>query len=282
MNVELQGNKSESDRSGPEHCGCGPDSEHAAMEEMEKARAEILRAEDEVKQGVQDLENAQTNLKEAEEHLERAQHCKDVHFTVDGEPFTTRHPKQTPNYIIDKYSDRDPATNYLVKMKGHGKDVSYKDKGDIPITIEDCEGFQIISIGPAPVSDGRVKTGLDAFIAGLKEAGYNPDIVPGKPDHVAFAYEVPTGKYAGRGVNIGLVVPPDFPITPPGGIHISSLIHPNKGGGDHPTGGVHDSPFQGHLSQSWQYWSRPFHEWGKTKKTVAAYLGHLWKLWDTQ
>jgi hypothetical protein len=282
MNVERHGKDVESDYSGLEHCGCEPESERAAMAEVEKACDEITRAKHEIERGVEDLGHAEVSLKKAEEDLDRANHNREVRFTVDGEPFETRHPRQTPNYIIDEYSDRDPAANYLVKIKGHGKDVSYKDKGDIPITIEDCDAFQIISIGPAPVSDGRAKTGVDWFITGLKEASYRPEIVPGKPEHVAFSYQVPTGRYAGQWVNIGLIIPPDFPITAPGGVHITPRIHPNKSGGNHPTGGVHDSPFQGHLNQSWQYWSRPFSEWGKTKKTVAAYLGHLWKLWDTQ
>jgi hypothetical protein len=281
MSIDQQGNKDESDHLGSHDSGCEPNGEQAAKAEIEKAREEIKHAEDEIKHGVHDLDEAQGHLQKAEEDLKK-DHDKEIHFTVDGEPFETRHPKQTPNYIIDEYSDRDPATNYLVKIKGHGKDVSYKDKGEVPIIIEDCDAFQIISIGPATVSDGRIKTGVDAFGAGLKEAGYQPELVPGKPDHVAFAYEVPAGKHVGKQVNIALVVPPDFPISAPGGMHVSPLIHPTKNGGDHPSGGVLDSSFQGYLNQSWQYWSRPFNEWGKTKKTVATYLSHLWKLWDTQ
>lgn len=221
MSVDQHGKKDESDRSGSHSGGCEPNGEQAAKVEIEKAREEIKHAEDEIKHGVHDLDDAQAHLKKAEEDLKKDHHDKEVHFTVDGEPFETRHPKQTPNYIIDEYSDRDPATNYLVKIKGHGKDVIYKDKGEISITIEDCDAFQIISIGPATVSDGRAMIGVEAFIVGLREAGYQPEIVSGKPHHVAFAYEVPTGKYTGKQVNIGLVVPPDFPITAPGGVHVS-------------------------------------------------------------
>ncbi|MBN8991359.1 MAG: hypothetical protein J0H42_24190 [Rhizobiales bacterium] len=282
MSVEWNEDRGESRQSGPGLCGCGSDSEQAAKTEIEKAQREIGRAEKEIEHGIRDLNEARIHLDKAERDLEREHHEEGVHFTVDGEPFETRHPEQTPNFIIKEYSDRDPATNYLVKIQGHGKDVSYKDKGNTQITIEDCDAFQIISVGPAPVSDGRSKTGVDAFIAGLQDVGCKPEIVPNKSDHVAFTYEVPTGKYAGQSINIGLVVPPDFPLTPPGGVHISSLIHPNKPGGSHPTGGVHDSSFQGYLGHSWQYWSRPFNEWSKTKRTITAYFGHLWKLWDTQ
>jgi hypothetical protein len=119
-------------------------------------------------------------------------------------------------------------------------------------------------------------------VAALREAGYEPEAVPGKEHYLTFAYEVQTGKHAGKKVHIGLVIPPDFPLSSPGGPHVSPPIHANQSGGTHPTGGIHDSPFAGFRDQKWQYWSRPFAEWGQTKKTVAAYLGHLWKLWDTQ
>lgn len=281
MTIE-QDHLAKSDQAGPGHGGCGPDSEQAAQAEIVKAREEIEQAGAEIKQGVNNLEEAEAHLKQAEEGLEHGHHHKEVHFWVDGEPFETCDSKTTPNEIIQKYGERDPAQNYLVQIKGHGKDISYKDKGAVPIVIKEGERFQIISVGPAPVSDGRTRVGVQAFMAGLKEAGYDPEPVPGKENHVAFAYRVQSGKFAGKGVHIGLVVPADFPMTAPTGPHVSPPIHPNKSGGTHPTGGVQNSPFVGFRGQTWQYWSRPLKQWGQTKKTVDVYLGHLWKLWDTQ
>jgi len=280
MSVE-QGTKGKSVHSGPGQCGCGPDSEQAAKAEIERARKEIENAEHEIEHGVHDLEGAEAHLRKAEHDLERAHHDKVIRFFVDGEEFKTRDPNQTPDHIIKEYGGRDPAENYLVQIEGHKK-ISYQAKGDIPIRIEDCARFQIISVGPAPVSDKNIKAGVESFIAGLREAGHEPEIVPGKPNHVAFAYEVPSGSHIGKKVHIGVVVPPDFPMTPPDGPHVSPQIHAMKSGGDHPTGGISKSTFEGFRGQSWQYWSRPVRYWGQSKKTVAVYLSHLWKLWDTQ
>jgi hypothetical protein len=130
-----------------------------------------------------------------------------------------------------------------------------------------------------------VRTGVEVFIEGLHELGYKPEILAGKTDHVAIDYEVASGKYSGMKLRIGFVVPGDFPLNPPSGPHVSALIHPVKSGGEHPTGGVHReqaAPFQQALGGEWQYWSRPPANWPASKKTVAAYMSHVWRLWDSQ
>lgn len=107
----------------------------------------------------------------------------------------------------------------------------------------------------------------------------------GKLDHVVIDYRVDSGKFVGTNLRLGFVVPADFPVTPPSGIHISSLIHPYKAGGDHPTGKVHRDqamPFQEALGGQWQYWSRPPKDWATCKKTVATYMSYVWRLWDSQ
>jgi hypothetical protein len=42
------------------------------------------------------------------------------------------------------------------------------------------------------------------------------------------------------------------------------------------------APFQQALADAWQYWSRPFTDWANSKKTVATYMSHIWRLWDSQ
>ena len=42
-----------------------------------------------------------------------------------------------------------------------------------------------------------MRTGVEAFLEGLRELGYTPEILPGKPDHVVINYEVEGGKFAG-------------------------------------------------------------------------------------
>jgi hypothetical protein len=111
----------------------------------------------------------------------------------------------------------------------------------------------------------------------LRELGYE------RPDHVVIEYSVESGKFAGTKLRHGFIVPVDFPINPPGGIHIAASIHPAQSGGQHPTGGIHrDEAFQQALGGAWQYWSRSPADWATCKKTVVAYLGHVWRLRDSQ
>jgi hypothetical protein len=128
-------------------------------------------------------------------------------------------------------------------------------------------------------------TGVELFIQGLRALGYSPEILPDKPDHLVIDYEVESGRFAGRKMRHGFIVPADFPVIPPTGVHISELIHPTNGGGQHPTGGIHRDqamPFQQALGGEWQYWSRPVQEWAGSKKTVVAFMNHIWRLWDSQ
>jgi len=74
----------------------------------------------------------------------------EIHFTVDGEPLETRDRELTPNEILRKFG-KDPATQYLVQIKGHER-ISYQGKGDEPIKMHNEMRFQVISTGPTPVS----------------------------------------------------------------------------------------------------------------------------------
>ncbi len=207
----------------------------------------------------------------------------EIHFTVDGEPYESTQRELTPNEIIKRFAQKDPATHYLVQIEGHHQE-SYKDKGDVPIKMHDGMKFQVISTGPTPVSDPNA-TGAQAFASGLVGLGYSPEALPGKPDHLVIGYEVESGKLAGTKVRHGFIVPGDFPLTAPSGPYVSPHIHPINTGGQHPTGAVHQSqaaPFQDALGGEWQYWSRPFTDWAGSKKTVAAYMSHIWRLWDSQ
>jgi hypothetical protein len=121
-------------------------------------------------------------------------------------------------------------------------------------------------------------TSIEAFVAGLIAVGYEPVVVFGKPDHLIFDYLVESGGHAGRKIRLGLVVPGDFPATCPSGPHVSPHIHPIGQQGGHPIGAIHASDF----GSDWQYWSRPYPEWAVSKRTVAAYMSHIWRLWDSQ
>lgn len=127
--------------------------------------------------------------------------------------------------------------------------------------------------------------GAAAFEAGLRDLGYRPVAIPAAPSQLYFDYQAETGVFAGKAVRLGLIVPPDFPMTPPCALHVSPGIHAMVYGGAHPTGGIHVCGLYGFNPPdpaNWQCWSRPFPGWQSSKKTVAAYMSFVWRLWDTQ
>lgn len=75
----------------------------------------------------------------------------EIHFFVDGEPYETLEHDLTPNDILRKFAEKDPATHYLVQIQGNHR-ISYQDKGNEPIKMHEGMRFQVISTGPTPVS----------------------------------------------------------------------------------------------------------------------------------
>lgn len=214
----------------------------------------------------------------------RIRPARQITIKVDGEPYHPPRRRMTPNAIIKEAAGANPAENYLVQIKGRQR-VSYQDKGDIPIRLRDGMSFQVVFTGPTPVSDPAFEKGPTLFMKGLVALGYTPKLLPGLAGHVVFDYTVESGRFAGRTVRHGFVIPNDFPLSWPSGPHVSPEIHPIKIDGQHPNGAVHKSqaqPFETAAGGSWQYWSRPYHHKGAISEPVAAYLTHLWKLWDTQ
>lgn len=215
---------------------------------------------------------------------EAATHRHAIRISVDGEAYETENREMTADEIIRQFGAKDPSTHYLVQIGG-GPKVSYQSKGAEVIKLHDGMRFQIMSTGPTPVSDGPIRTGVDVFAQGLSDLGYNPAALPENSDHVVIDYVVETGRFAGQQVRHGFIIPPDFPMTPPSGPHVSPHIHPIKTDGIHPEGAVHHAqalPFETGAGGQWQYWSRPITDWGQGKKTVAAYMSHVWRLWDSQ
>ena len=115
------------------------------------------------------------------------------------------------------------------------------------------------------MSDAQPLWGPAALQAGLRAVGYTPEQVtaPQGGEFTVFDYTIEVGPQAGRSVRIGLQVPPDWPITPPGGPQVSPCL-------GHPDGAVHASS----LGQGWEYWSRPAPDWA-ADRSVRGYLRHL-------
>jgi hypothetical protein len=100
----------------------------------------------------------------------------------------------------------------------------------------------------------------------LRAAGYDATI---SDEFVTFPYVVPVGAHVGTTVTVGLAAP-DFPINPPGGVHIRPRI-PHPGDDAH-----HTSP----LGTDWIYWSRPHPDWAQSGRNISDYLAHLRKLFS--
>ena len=115
------------------------------------------------------------------------------------------------------------------------------------------------------------------FINQLIELGYEArDMGDNK---IVFKYMIPIGKLVGQEITIGFLVKDDFPANPPSGPHVSPRILPiNTNSGSHPNYGIHESK---QFGSDWEYWSRPFPEWGKTDHTVRTYLAHIRHLFET-
>ena len=74
---------------------------------------------------------------------------KQVEILVDDEP-TMVNSESTPSEILVA-ADLDPATHYLVLLRGRTK-VSYEGKGGEPIKVHKGETFVSLSTGPTPTS----------------------------------------------------------------------------------------------------------------------------------
>ncbi len=119
------------------------------------------------------------------------------------------------------------------------------------------------------------------FVQGLTGMGYQ--VEERGDDCVSFAYPIQTGTLANKTIQLGFVVPGDFPLSPPSGPHVSPSIHPlhpDQSPG-HPTGGVHSAQ-NPHFEGDWQYWSRPYPDWPGSNRSVQAYMAHIHRLFETQ
>jgi hypothetical protein len=255
----------------------------SAETHLKAAEAKLERANKERAQADLDERAAVEEIRQAEHEID-VHH--DIHFKVDGEPYETMRRNWTPNEILGEFPKLDPTKFYLAKITGK-EPIRYDgEKGNIPIELHERDCFQAIPTGPAPVSDGEApKSGVALFLEGLEKMGFKPSQLKAHADHIVIDYLVPVGRFAGKQVRHGFVVPGDFPMTPPSGPHVSPHIHPLKADGQHPTGGIHSAHaavFQNALGGEWQYWSRPYPEWPRSKKTAGAYMGHVFKLWATQ
>jgi len=121
--------------------------------------------------------------------------------------------------------------------------------------------------------------GKDDFVSGLKGMGSEARDL-GENRVAIENYVIKSGRFNGRIVTVGIEIPPDFPVTPPTGPHITPCLLPiNPNGATH-TDRTAPSPSFG---AEWQYLSRPFPNgsWPKTKRTVPVYMSFIRQLLET-
>ena len=104
------------------------------------------------------------------------------------------------------------------------------------------------------------EVGAAGFLAALTAHGY---AVTRHNEFATFSYTVEVGTRAGQVVRVGLLIPGDWPLSPPPGPHVSPRI-------GHPHGAVSGSA----LGADWEYWSRPAQNWA-ADRSMRAYLRHL-------
>jgi hypothetical protein len=112
------------------------------------------------------------------------------------------------------------------------------------------------------------------FIDELKARGHDVHV---RDNLVTFRYVVPLGRFESQAITLGFEVPGDYPLTCPSGPHVTPCLLPMNGNGEHPLGKILESK---QFGAEWQYWSRPFLEWNKTKKNAKEYLAHVRHLFD--
>ena len=195
-----------------------------------------------------------------------------IRYTVE-EPQETEHPELTANQILED-AHFAPKDFYLVEIRGRER-ISYKDRGNEKVRLHDGLKFIAVHMGPTPVSE-LPTAGAARFVAELQALGFEP--AQSGNGHVIFGYEIEVGSQTGKQCRLGFVVPPDFPLQPPTGIHVAPHVHAIQQAESHPTGGIHASP----LGADFQYWSRPFIDWQNTKRRVADYMAFVRQLWATQ
>jgi hypothetical protein len=107
--------------------------------------------------------------------------------------------------------------------------------------------------------------GRDKFRDDLVTLGYEIELR--EQDKLIIPFQISEGRFANQQIKIGIQVPGDFEMTPPGGIHLSPQLIPiNTAPQDHTRAA--ESPF----GQEWIYLSRPFAEQWPLKRTTKRYM----------
>ncbi len=180
-----------------------------------------------------------------------------VRFYVDNEEMLVRDANRTGAQIIG-FSGNSPAGDYvLLETWDCGALQQRHDDIDKPIKIEPDHRFAVIFKGCTPVSFVHGAHGALAFVDVMTAAGYavdQPVDANGKSWCVVKDFGISGGRFSGKVIEIAIPVPPDFPVTPPGGLFVSPRLADEQTLQNVQVG---DEAIAA-LGGAWQYWSRPF------------------------
>jgi hypothetical protein len=112
------------------------------------------------------------------------------------------------------------------------------------------------------------KRGVERFAEELEALGYRTE--RDDSNGVWFEYIVENGPRRGEAMELGFVVPENFPIEPPHGPNYRPAILRDSG-----AGGVHPGR---ELGPDWDHWSRPHPAWAQTDYSGRAYMRYIRQL----
>lgn len=103
------------------------------------------------------------------------------------------------------------------------------------------------------------------MLAELRALELDPNVIDG---YAVFDWPVRVGSLTGTTHRIGLLMPVDYPLTPPPAPQVNPPV----------ADPASPSPPLSPLGTGWLYWSRPFPNWASTGRTMSDYLAHLRRL----
>ena len=102
-------------------------------------------------------------------------------------------------------------------------------------------------------------TRLMGELSGLGHEVEGPLVSNGQQWVIVRKFTIPGGRFAGQVVSVAIAAPPDYPLTPPGGLYVCPPIVPQA---DMARLHVHDRADEtAELPGTWQYFSRPLPAW---------------------
>ncbi len=90
-------------------------------------------------------------MSESKDRDDEHGHDRVIHYTVDGEPQTTKEDELSANQIV-KNAGLDPAQRYLSRLVPGREPISYQNKMDTEIKMHEGMAFITAGTGPTPTS----------------------------------------------------------------------------------------------------------------------------------